>query len=830
MLMSLKDRQRPRGPAVQVGQQTVHQSGCVVSLQVVGSLTLVSIPSAFRQGWLVHWPGVNLPEASTCQGAPPTMQLSQHQPACCAKRPYIATIETAAKVQFTLIVTETGFPVNTHADQYRIMSLGKFLQLKALSDVHTLFWINPQDADIAMQHYKELPGLASDRRTAHFFVRDGDGTNLPGIKVPQEVCSFKAGAKLWKCTSPEGAEVVLSPSQNTYRVFTEAACKHCVLTSLAESDVLTVKAGIHQASIKLLIDTGASANFMSGKLAQALDLPVVPDFQGLKVILADGQSARITGSVITPVCIGKYRAKIEFLITDLNPEFDAVLGYTWLRRHCDLHLSKGVLAFRNGSKVSCVRLPTTMTTEPSTRWHADHPTVTDSVGAGCFRQKGTVKTRLHTDKSSHGRGPLLSSKQLAKLLRRGATAYLLYLQLGAQHLNAASTGGSSPGELYVEQLLVEFEDVFQDPPGLPPMRNVAHVAPLIPGSRPPYRRNYRMTELERAELKRQLEELLKKGLIRPSVSPYGSPVIFVKKPTGELRLCIDYRAVNKLTVRNRYPLPRVDHLLDELKGSTIFSTIDLKAGYNQIRIHDDDVAKTAITTPFGHYEYLVLPMGMANSPSIFSALMADVFKGMESFICLYLDDICIHSKTPDEHAKHLRAVMSRLREHQLYAKRSKCHFAKPQLKFLGHIVGADGVKVDPAKISALMDWPTPASVTDVRQFMGLANYFRKFVVGMSSIAKPLTDLTKSGTPWMWGEPQQQAFESIKQALCQAPTLAMPDIQEEFTVVCDASNFGIGAVLMQKDHPVAYFSKLLNSAQRNYTVMTERELLAVVWKR
>ena len=773
---------------------------------------------------VVQWADeLNCNAAEECTQAqtrplPPAVMLTQE---------VIEAIEASVKLQFTLIVMDQGFRVNKFSDQYRIMSIAKFLQATTLSDAHILFCIDNSQMEEAVAHTQWLQGLAAHRRTAHFLCRDGDGANLPGIKIPLEVCKFKPGTRMWKSTHlSTGQDVLLAPTETTHRVYTETPKQHCVLTALASSDVLTVKAGIHQASVVMLIDTGASANFMSSKLAAALDLPVMPDTQGLKVTLADGKTASITGTVVTPVCIGRYRAKVEFLITDLNPEFDTVLGYTWLRRHCDLHLSKGVLAFHNGSKVSCVRLPTVGTTEPARRWHTVTPPVASRAKAGELRQRGNAeRSQSKTERPSNGGGPLLSSIQLNKLIRKGGIAFVLYLKCKEAQLNAIQSGLCNPDSL-IDELIEEFSDVFQDPPGLPPMRNVAHVAPLMPGSRPPYRRNYRMTVLEKEELRRQLDELLRKGLIRPSVSPYGSPVIFVRKPNGEMRLCIDYRAINKLTVRNRYPLPRVDELLDRLNGAKCFSSLDLKAGYNQIRIHEDDIEKTAITTPFGHWEYLVLPMGLANSPSVFMALMNDVFKGMEHIVCVYLDDICCFSKTPEEHLIHLRMVLNRLREHNLYAKRSKCVFAQNTLKFLGHIVGADGVKVDPEKIRVLEEWPTPTSVTEVRQFVGLANYFRKFVVALSQMAKPLTDLTKAGTTWTWGESEQAAFEQIKQALCQAPTLVMPDTEKDFMVVCDASNFGIGAVLMQDGHPVAYFSKLLDAAQRNYTV-TDRELLAVV---
>jgi hypothetical protein len=426
----------------------------------------------------------------------PVPQTKPLPPACMLTQEVINAIEASVKLQFTLIVTDRGFKVNKYADQYRVLSVQKFLHCSSLSDAHILFWIHPERMEDALNHCKGLEGFAAARRTAHFLVRDGSCTNLHGIKIPREVCMFKQGVRLWKCTDPEtGEDKLLAPTVNTYRVFTEEPRQQCLLAARTSSEVLTMRAGINQASIVMLLDTGASANFMSSTLARTLDLPVTPDTQGLRVTMADGKSASITGTVITTVCMGRYRAKIEFLVTDLNAHFDAVLGYTWLRRNCDLHLSKGIIAFRNGSKVSCVRLPAkSNSTEPSGRWHTELPPGADRSKSGAPVQKGTAKgRRSHTEKPQNGRGPLLSANQLAKLVRKGGQAYLLYLQVPAEQLNAMDNSTETV-ESWVEQLLEEFKDVFQDPPGLPPIRNVAHVAPLLPGSRPPYRRNYRMTE------------------------------------------------------------------------------------------------------------------------------------------------------------------------------------------------------------------------------------------------------------------------------------------------------------------------------------------------
>jgi RNase H-like domain found in reverse transcriptase/Reverse transcriptase (RNA-dependent DNA polymerase)/Integrase zinc binding domain/gag-polyprotein putative aspartyl protease/Chromo (CHRromatin Organisation MOdifier) domain len=735
----------------------------------------------------------------------------------------VRQLEHKLQIEFTLIVTDFTVLVNPCPDQYNYITVSEFLRCDTLKHAVVLFCIDPGRIQQVAQHCKEVPGPAMHSRRAYFVISDAHKDPLIGLQCPVEHYVFPAHEKIWQFTDTYGKCVALPTTTDSVRVYSEDPKNHSVLNALVSDDLLVVKAGIHQASVRLLLDTGASACFMSAKLAAALDLPIVPDKQDLMVTMAGGQMASITGSVIVPVCVGRYRAKIEFLIIDLAQDFDAILGYTWLRRHCDLHLSKNVLAFRDGNKVTCYRIPTggSMTGSRS----RIIPNLTGTCEPRSLRTEGRQTPRrkgdVTTGQTSDGRH-LLSAIQLNKMLRKGGEGFLIYLST-AVHM-AASGPDALSGHL--DRLLDEYQDVFQDPPGLPPVRPIAHVAPLVPGSRPPYRRNYRMTEDERAELKKQLTELLAKGLIRPSVSPFGSPVIFVRKPNGEMRLCIDYRAVNKLTVKNRYPLPRIDDLLDQLRGATCFSSLDLKAGYNQIRIREEDIPATAITTPYGHWEYLVLPQGLANSPSLFVALMNDVFKGMEEYVLVYLDDILVFSRSQAEHATHLEKVLNRLREHQLYAKRSKCAFGKDRLKFLGHILSAEGLQVDPEKISALTEWPTPGNVTEVRQFMGLANYFRKFAQGFSSIARPLTDLTKAKTTWIWGAAQQAAFDNIKAVLTNAPTLQMPDSQLDYTVVCDASDFGIGAVLMQEEHPVAYFSKLLNAAQRNYTV-TERELLAVV---
>jgi hypothetical protein len=342
-----------------------------------------------------------------------------------------------------------------------------------------------------------------------------------------------------------------------------------------------------------------------------------------------------------------------------------------------------------------------------------------------------------------------------------------------------------------------------------------------------------MSPAELTELNKQLADLLDKGYVRPSVSPFGAPVLFAKKKDGTLRLCIDYRSLNKATIKNKYPLPRIDDLLDQLHGATYFSKIDLQAGYHQIRVKQGDISKTAFRTKYGHFEWTVMPFGLTNAPATFQTLMNSVLRPyLDKFVIVYLDDVLIYSRTLQEHLQHLRMVLTLLRKHKLYAKLSKCDFCQPQLPFLGHIITSNGIMMDPAKLDAVRQWPTPVTVTQLQSFLGLANYYRRFVKGFSLIAAPLTALCSPKLKDLpWAEEHQRAFQDLKQALVTAPVIHPPDLQQPFTVTTDASGFAVGAVLSQGEHPdlrtIAYESRKMSSAERNYPVH-DKEMLAVMY--
>jgi ribonuclease HI len=377
-------------------------------------------------------------------------------------------------------------------------------------------------------------------------------------------------------------------------------------------------------------------------------------------------------------------------------------------------------------------------------------------------------------------------------------------------------------------VVAEYMDVFpEELPGMPPEREVEFAIDLVPGTAPIAKRPYRMAAPELAELKKQLDELLQKGYIRPSSSPWGAPVLFVKKKDGSMRLCVDYRALNEVTIKNKYPLPRIDDLFDQLKGAKFFSMIDLRSGYYQLRIRPEDVPKTAFVTRYGQYEFTVMPFGLTNAPAYFMNLMNKVFmEELDQFVVVFIDDILVYSRSAEEHEQHLRVVLGKLRSHQLYAKFSKCEFWLQKVSFLGHVLTAEGVAVDPEKVTAVSEWKQPTSVSEIRSFLGLAGYYRRFIEGFSRIARPMTELLKKDKKFVWTEACERSFHELKERLTTAPVLVLPDIRKDFVIFCDASRQGLGCVLMQEGRVVAYASRQLRSHEQNYPTH-DLELAAVV---
>ena len=561
-------------------------------------------------------------------------------------------------------------------------------------------------------------------------------------------------------------------------------------TKLGTREPIVLVGRLAGAPATFLIDSGAGVNAVSTAFLDKHGLRTTKSPHS-GVQFADGSHGTARGQLrAAPMKIGRYRDKQTLLAVPLSG-YDAILGTPWLASN-----------------------------NPNIDWQA---------GTITFSHNGERITLAPPTEPPGTKEPIiLSAIQLAKHIRRGSP---LGIALVREIQTAAPTAGKH--SKIAVKLLQEFSDVFPDklPPGLPPQRKVDHEIIEEPGSKPVNRSYYRMSPRELAELKRQIEELLANGFIRPSDSPYGAPVLFVPKKDGGLRMCVDWRALNKQTVKNKYPLPLAQELIDQLQGATVFSKLDLQQGYHQIRMHPDSIPKTAFSCRYGHFEMLVLGFGLCNAPATFMSLMNDVFRDLlDKCVVVFLDDICVYSRSPEEHEQHLRLILERLREHKLYAKASKCAFFQDEVEFLGFTVGKHGVKVTESKTSAVQDWPTPRTAKEVRQFLGLASYLRRHIRDFSKIANPLYDLTKKDAPFSWSTKEAMAFQSLKDAICSAPTLAIADPNLPYTIHTDASDYALGGILLQQHgdvwRPVAFHSRKLNTHEQNYGI-SDKEALAIV---
>ncbi|GJU95771.1 reverse transcriptase domain-containing protein [Tanacetum coccineum] len=399
-----------------------------------------------------------------------------------------------------------------------------------------------------------------------------------------------------------------------------------------------------------------------------------------------------------------------------------------------------------------------------------------------------------------------------------------YVERGC-HLFLAHVTMKKSKEKRLEDVLVirDFHEVFpEELPGLSPPRQVEFQIDLVSGAAPVAHAPYRLALSEMRELSVQLQELLEKGFIHPSSSPWG---VYEKKD-GSFRMCIDYCKLNKLTVNNRYPLPRINDLFDQLQGSSVYSKIDMRSGYHQLRIKEEDIPITAFRTRYGHFEFQVMPFGLTNAPAVFMDLMNRVCKPyLDKFVIVFINDILVYSKDEEEHGNHLKIILELIKKERLYAKFPKCDFWLDSVQFMGHVIDYSGVHVDPAKIEAIKSWAALTTPTEVGQFLRLAGYYRRFIEGFSLISKPLTKLTQKDTKYEWGKEEEEAFQTLKQKLCSALILALPEGTEDFVVYYDTSLKGYGAVLMQREKVIVYASRQLKVHEENYTTQ-DLELGAV----
>jgi RNase H-like domain found in reverse transcriptase/Reverse transcriptase (RNA-dependent DNA polymerase)/Integrase zinc binding domain len=595
-----------------------------------------------------------------------------------------------------------------------------------------------------------------------------------------------------------------------------------------------LRGSINRHDCSALWDSGAGLSFISSAFIKRFSIPVKNKVQN--IALANGAFASSNGLATVRVQLlgsgsANYDAFLNLAVMELTDGIDCILGDQWSRK-------EGIIADYGREDTAVF--------SPANLWIRSQ-SVRIMPDASLYSQRTTL---FHTEGETSWLFAVSENSNLASTEHCDAD----------QHLHSRLKLEQSITDVPTEQLaslLKRYQRVF-DPPGLNALRNVTPECIILqPGSRPPNRPPFRQSLAERAETEKQVNELLASGRVVPSHSPYGAPVLHVpKRGSTAVRMCIDYRALNQLTIRNKYPMPRIDDLLDNLSGACFFSSLDLTSGYWQITLHPKDWEKTAFNTHMGKFEWRVMPFGLTNAPAVFQAVMHHLFsKYLNKFVLIYLDDILIFSRTKEEHMKHLALVLGTLDEECLKANLKKCDFFKTELRFLGHVVTRDGLKADPDKVSTVNDWPTPKSVYEVRSFLGLATYFRRYIQDFAKIATPLTNLLKGLTADdkkgklmqrgklpaeqvasiekafsnRWTSDCQKAFEQLKNALTSAPVLKLPDFEKPFVLECDASEDAkaVGGILLQDGRPVAYTSKKLSGPELNYSV-SDMEMLAAIY--
>ncbi|KAK3534603.1 hypothetical protein QTP86_016754 [Hemibagrus guttatus] len=525
-----------------------------------------------------------------------------------------------------------------------------------------------------------------------------------------------------------------------------------------------------------LLDSGSAGNFISGALCRQLQLLTTIKPKIYQVHAVTGKPLRQVHRQAGPLHlqIGVLHMEEIFLLVLETSTADVVLGHPWLEQH------DPIVSWRTGEVL---------------RWG-------NQCFEDCFPERPNPRPpRSHT------------------------------LQVQATSVESPFDARS----VDIPACYSHFGDVFcpKKAAKLPPHRPWDCAIDLIPGEPVPRGRIYSLTLPEEKAMEEYIKEALAQGYIRPSTSPAAFSFFFVAKKDSGLRPCIDYRALNKITVKFRYPLPLIPAALERLRGATVFTKLDLLSAYNLIQIREGDEWKTAFVTPTGHYEYLVMPYGLANAPSVFQDFMHEVlWEFLHKFVVVYIDDILIYSRSMADHQRHIAEVLHRLRDYHLFLKVEKCLFHQPSVQFLEYIIDRSGVRMDEKKVAAIRDWPIPTTVKELQRFLGFANFYRRFIRGYSSVTSSLTNLLRNKPKALaWTPAATHTFQMLKQAFTTALLLVHPDPELPFIVEVDASTTGVGAVLSQQQgtprklHPCAFFSRKLNPAEVNYDI-GNRELLTI----
>jgi hypothetical protein len=577
---------------------------------------------------------------------------------------------------------------------------------------------------------------------------------------------------------------------------------YAMFASSSPGDLLTTLVSIvghPNDNPRAMLDSGATYNFIDERYAKALGLTLVLKDKPERLHLADGSEAKtgaLTHTTDVTLLLGEgfnpYASTFHVTAIGGSP---LVLGYPFFATvDPDIDWNRRVIRARRGA------------------YEMHKP---NASGANLQ----ALGVRIMT----------MSAIDFQKDAEEGVDNEAM----GVVYLRSA-VGGSV--EDLVEDVVPkdyhDLMDVFskKDADTLPPHRSFDHRIPLTEGKQPTFGPIYSLSQMEQEEVQKYLDENLAKGFITPSESPAASPILFVKKKDGSLRLCVDYQSLNAITIKNRYPLPLIGDLIDQLRGAEIYTKMDLRGAYNLLRIEEGEEWKTAFRTRYGLFEYRVMPFGLTNAPASFQHLMNYIFRDLlDVNVIIYLDDILVYSRHVADCVGHVREVLHRLQKHQLYAKHTKCEFNVRRVEFLGFVITPGGVAMDQNKVKAVLEWPDPKNVKELQSLLGFANFYRRFIKNFSKMVTPLTTLTRKDATWSWGATAKEAVRLLRDAFTTAPVLAHFDPALPITLQTDASDYALGAILQQefegRTHPVAFYSRKFTPPELNYPVHN-KEFLAI----
>lgn len=602
-----------------------------------------------------------------------------------------------------------------------------------------------------------------------------------------------------------------------------------------------VNAKIGNITLIALVDSGASGfAFLSESLCKKLKLTHNSLKSPIALINFEGNSnTRITKQVRFHISLGNHVEEMSAFVTP-HIKYDLVLGLPWLEKHSPyINWRENTITFGETClESSCCKTETTIP-------YHNSPSIAKKEILSPLKETNSLKVPEEKISITQVPADLFAAESLNprnKMFNISLRDIDLLLDDSMQRLNTIHLRNNTikvipkdaDPKVYLPSQYHEFLDVFDRNQAneLPPHRTWDHAIDLQPGKTPPASRPYSMNQYELKALREYLEKELSKGFIRISRSPAAAPVLFVKKPNGDLRFCIDYRGLNNITVRNRHSLPLISETLSQLSRAKYYTKLDVISAFNKLRIKKGDEWKAAFTCRYGLFEPLVLPFGLCNGPASFQSYINNALRGyLDQFCTAFMDDILIFSESLREHREHVKKVLRRLREHGLQVDIAKCEFESTKVKYLGLIISTEGIAMDPKKVACVQEWPTPRSVRDVQGFLGFANFYRRFIPEFSRLALPMTKLTKKEVPFLWDNDCESSFYRIKQAFKDGTMLAHFEPQRKTVLETDASDYVTAAILSQYDdsgtlRPVAFMSKKMLPAECNYEIY-DKELLAIV---